>query len=141
MPKKAADKKPATTVKKTTRKKIENTPVVETVAEVTTAPVEETVTADAPVKKRGRKPAAKKAEPEQHEIVHVATLEPGELQELINTPVPTTSFPSSDAPIKKTRKPRAKKADKKDKTVFTTTLPTSLQRHTRLSNPFINARS
>lgn len=122
MPKKAADKKPAATVKKTTRKKIENTPVVETVAEVTTAPVAETVTSDAPVKKRGRKPAAKKAEPEQHEIVHVATLEPGELQELINTPVPTTSFPSSDAPIKKTRKPRAKKADKKDKTVFTTTL-------------------
>ncbi|MDE6665377.1 MAG: hypothetical protein K2K14_04200 [Ruminococcus sp.] len=123
MPKKAADKNPTTTAKKKTRKKkVENTPVVETVAEVIAAPVAETVTADAPVKKRGRKPAAKKAEPEQHEIVHVATLEPGELQELINTPVPTTSFPSSDAPIKKTRKPRAKKADKKDKTVFTTTL-------------------
>lgn len=76
MPKKVADKKPTTTAKKTTRKKKdENTPVVETVAEVIASPVAETATADAPVKKRGRKPAAKKAE-----TVFTTTLQIGDAE-------------------------------------------------------------
>ena len=132
MPRKPANPK-TDTAKKTTRKKkaaveavAETTPI--TAAEVVES-VAETAAVDAsavkaPAKKRGRKPAVKKAEPEKHDIVKVATLAPGELKELINAPAPTTPFPASDDPskdiVQTTRKPRAKKADKKSEPVLST---------------------
>ena len=122
MPRKPANPK-TDAVKKTTRKNKVEEAVVE--AAVTDAPA-----AEKPVKKRGRKPAAKKTEPEQHDIIKVATLAPGELKELINAPAPTTPFPASDDPskdiVQTTRKPRAKKADKKAEPVplsATVTIP------------------
>ena len=133
MPRKPANPK-TDTAKKTTRKKkaaveavAETTPI--TVAEVVESVAETPAVADAPdaekpVKKRGRKPAVKKPEPEKHDIVKVATLAPGELKELINAPAPTTPFPASDDPskdiVQTTRKPRAKKADKKAEPVLST---------------------
>ena len=132
MPRKPASPK-TETAKKTTRKKkaaveavAETTPI--TVAEVVES-IAETAAVDAPAvkdpaKKRGRKPAAKKTEPEKHDIVKVATLAPGELKELINAPAPTTPFPESDDPskdiVQTARKPRAKKADKKAEPVLST---------------------
>ena len=132
MPRKPASPK-TETAKKTTRKKkaaveavAETTPItvaegVESVAE--TAAVDASAV-KAPAKKRGRKPAAKKTEPEKHDIVKVATLAPGELKELINAPAPTTPFPASDDPskdiVQTSRKPRAKKADKKSEPVLST---------------------
>ena len=116
MPRKPANPK-TDTVKKTTHKKKVEEAVVE--AAVADAPA-----AEKPVQKRGRKPAAKRTEPEQHDIVKIATLAPGELKELINAPAPTTPFPASDDPskdiVQTTRKPRAKKADKKAEPVLST---------------------
>lgn len=124
MPRKPASPK-TESAKKTTRKKKSEEAVVEA-AVVETPVVADAPVAEKPAKKRGRKPAAKKAEPEQHDIVKVATLAPGELQEIINAPAPTTPFPASDEPtndiVQKTRKPRAKKADKKAEPVLITTL-------------------
>lgn len=116
MPRKpASDKKPTTAKKTTRKKKAEEAPVVETAAiSAVTSAAEE-----APAKKRTRKPAAKKAKPEQHDIVHVATLAPGELETLIHAPAA-----SDEASAKKTRKPAAKKAAKKAEPVFTTVVQT-----------------
>lgn len=113
MPRKPASPK-TETAKKTTRKKkaaveavAETTPI--TAAEVVES-IAETAAVDAPAvkapaKKRGRKPAAK-------------------LKELINAPAPTTPFPASDDPskdiVQTSRKPRAKKADKKSEPVLST---------------------
>ena len=115
MPRKPANPK-TDAVKKTTRKKKVEDAVVEAAVAGTPA-VADAPAAEKPVKKRSRKPAVKKPEPEQHDIVKVATLAPGELKELINAPAPTTPFPASDDPskdiVQTARKPRAKKADKK----------------------------
>ena len=124
MPRKPASPK-TDTAKKTTRKKKAEDAVVEP-AVVETPVVADAPIAEKPAKKRGRKPAAKKAEPEQHDIVEVATLAPGELKKLINSPAPTTPFPASDDPandiVQPKRKPRTKKADKKSEPVLITTL-------------------
>ncbi len=132
MPRRPASPK-TETAKKTTRKKKATVEAVAETTPITAAEVVESVAetaavdapaVEAPAKKRGRKPAAKKTEPEKHDIVKVATLAPGELKELINAPAPTTPFPESDGPskdiVQTARKPRAKKADKKAEPVLST---------------------
>lgn len=118
MPRKPASPK-TETAKKTTRKKkatveavAENTPI--TAAEVVES-VAETAAVDAPAvktpaKKRGRKPAAKKAEA-------VAETAPVIAEPIAET---VTEAPVAETPEKKTRKPRAKKADKKSEPVLST---------------------
>ena len=120
MPRKPASPKTGT-AKKTTRKKkaaaeavSETTPI--TAAEVVES-VAETAVVDAPAvkaptKKRGRKPAAKKAEAVAEKAPVIA--EP--------TAETVTGATVAETPVKKTRKPRAKKADKKAEPVLITTL-------------------
>ena len=101
MPRKPASQKTDTT-KKTTRKKkaaaeavVETTPITaaEVVESVSDTAVVDAPAVEVPAKKRGRKPA---------ETVTGATV--------------------AETPVKKTRKPRAKKADKKAEPVLITTL-------------------
>lgn len=118
MPKKtASDQKTSDTAKKTTRKKKAAAEVIVENTSVTAAEAAETPIVDAPVmeevpakKKRGRKPGTKKAAA----ISETAAVEetPAEISEPVE--------PAADAHAKKTRKPRAKKADTKDAPVFST---------------------
>ena len=120
MPRKPASPK-TETAKKTTRKKkatveavAETTPI--TAAEVVES-VAETAVVDAPAvkapaKKRGRNPAAKKAEAIAEKAPVIA--EP--------TAETVTGATVAETPVKKTRKPRVKKADKKAEPVLITTL-------------------
>ena len=120
MPRKPASPK-TDTAKKTTRKKkaaveavAETTPI--TAAEVVES-VAETAVVDAPAvkapaKKRGRKPAVKKAEA----VVETAPVIAEPIAETV------TEAPVAETPEKITRKPRAKKADKKAEPVLITTL-------------------
>ena len=120
MPRKPASQK-TETAKKTTRKKkaaadavAETTPI--TAAEVVES-VADTAVVDAPAveasaKKRGRKPAAKKAEAVAEKTPVIA--EP--------TAETITEAIVAETPVKITRKPRAKKADKKAEPVLITTL-------------------
>lgn len=62
-------------------------------------------------KKRGRKPAAKKAEPVVETVAETPVVEA--------TPV-IEATPAEEVPAKKTRKPRAKKEDKKNTPVLST---------------------
>ena len=78
MPRKPANPK-TDAVKETTRKKKAEDTIVEAAVAETPA-VADAPAAEKLVKKRGRKPAAKKTEPEKHDIVKVATLAPGELK-------------------------------------------------------------
>lgn len=119
MPRKAADKKTTTAPKKTNRKKKDS---VEAVAEVITEPVVETapVAEEVPAKKkRGRKPGTKKAEAIEPIAVEVTAEEqPAVVEE---TPAEITAPTETvDAAVKKDRKPRAKKAGKKDEPVLST---------------------
>ena len=111
MPRKPASPK-TDTAKKTTRKKkaaaeavIETAPV--TAAEVAETPVVDAPAVKTPAKKRGRKAAVNKVE---------AVAETAPIAETV------AEVPVADAPEKKTRKPRAKKADKKAEPVLITTL-------------------
>lgn len=106
MPRKPANPK-ADPAKKTTRKK---KAAPETAAEITETPVMDAPTAEAP-KKRGRKPAEKKAEP----VVETTVAE-------VNAAPVAEESAHADAPEKKARKPRAKKEDKKTEPVLITTL-------------------
>ena len=111
MPRKPANPK-TEPAKKTTRKKKDAVETVNENASVVTAEVAETVVVDAPaadtpVKKHGRKAAVK-------------------TEETVADTAPVVSEPTAekpaDAPAKKARKPRAKKADTKAEPVLITTL-------------------
>ena len=123
MPRKPATPKDETTEKKTTRRKKTKESVAEETVVTERAPkkrgrkpknVVETVAVDAPVKKRGRK----KATPEiVSETVPPIEAETAVESVAVDTPAPETVIevsgesPVVDAPAKKPRKPRAKKAD------------------------------
>ena len=120
MPRKPASPK-TDTAKKTTRKKKAATEAVIETASITAAEVVESVsetaaidapTVKTPAKKRGRKPVAKKAD---------AVAETAPIAETV-AEAPVADAPTVEVPEKKTRKPRAKKADKMAEPVLITTL-------------------
>ena len=131
MPRKPATPKDETTEKKTTRRKktAEETVVTETAPKKRGRKPKNTaeaVTAEAPVKKRGRKKAAPEIVAETVppieaetaiESVVVDTPAPETVVEVSDEPLPgqlafdSDESPVADAPAKKPRKPKAKKAD------------------------------
>ena len=131
MPRKPATPKDETTEKKTTRRKktSEETVVTENAPKKRGRKPKnaaETVAIDAPVKKRGRKKAtpeivAETVPPIEAETaiesVAVDTAAPETVVEVPDEPLPgqlafdSDESPVADAPAKKPRKPRAKKAD------------------------------
>ena len=120
MPRKPASPK-TETAKKTTRKKKATVEAVAETTPITAAEVGESVAetaavdapaVEAPAKKRGRKPAAKKVEA----VIETAPVIAEPIAETV------TEAPVAETPEKKTHKPRAKKADKKLEPVLITTL-------------------
>ena len=131
MPRKPATPKDETTEKKTTRRKktAEETVVTESAPKKRGRKPKnavETAAVEAPVKKRGRKKAAPEIVAETVppieaetaiESVAVDTTAPETVVEVSDEPLPgqlafdSDESPVADAPAKKPRKPRAKKAD------------------------------
>ena len=131
MPRKPATPKDETTEKKTTRRKkaAEETVVTENAPKKRGRKfnnAEETAAVEAPVKKRGRKKAAPEIVAETVppieaetavESVAVDTTAPETVVEVSDEPLPgqlafdSDESPVADAPAKKPRKPKAKKAD------------------------------
>ena len=135
MPRKPATPKDETTEKKTTRRKITKESVAEETVVTESAPKKrgrkpknaaETVAIDAPVKKHGRKKAtpeivAETVPPIEAETaiesVAVDTAAPETVVEVSDEPLPgqlafdSDETPVAEVPAKKSRKPRAKKAD------------------------------
>ena len=135
MPRKPATPKDETTEKKITRRKKAKESVAEETVVTESAPKKrgrkpknavETAAVEAPVKKRGRKKAAPEIVAETVppieaetaiESVAVDTTAPETVVEVPDEPLPgqlafdSDESPVADAPAKKPRKPRAKKAD------------------------------